>query len=140
MYVMLSLMMSMSSSSCRVSNRFLNSSRNSIFFGPIYLVSILGDFLVITVFLSTSMSSLMLLIAILKSIPMLTWLMTVTSLTICDLFLGCSQFRSSLHRLGSYSTISSLLSSEPLFRTFFIFPFYHGIASFESQSEPKPFP
>ena len=86
MYVMFSLMMSMSSSSCRVSNRFLNSSRNSIFFGPVYFVSVLGNFLVITVFFSISTSSLMLLITILKSIPMLTWLTTVTSLTICDLF------------------------------------------------------
>ena len=42
MSVMVSLMVSMSSSSCSVSNRFLNSSWNSIFFDPIRVASILG--------------------------------------------------------------------------------------------------
>ena len=41
------LMVSMSSISCSVSNRFLNSSWNSIFFYPICVVSILGGILVI---------------------------------------------------------------------------------------------
>ena len=39
MSVMVSLMVSMSSSSCNVSNRFLNSSWNSMFFDPICLAS-----------------------------------------------------------------------------------------------------
>ena len=81
MSVMVSLMVSMSSSSCSVSNRFLNSSWNSIFFDPICAVSTLGGLLVITFFLSTSTSNLMLLITILWSLSMLTWLMTVTSVT-----------------------------------------------------------
>ena len=47
MYVMISLMVSTSCSSCSVSNRFLNSSWNSIFFDPIHVASSLGDLLVI---------------------------------------------------------------------------------------------
>ena len=77
--MMVSVMVSMSSSSCSVSNRFLNSSWNSIFFDPICAVSTLGGLLVIIFFMSTSTSSLMLLITIMFSLPMLSWLMTVTS-------------------------------------------------------------
>ena len=40
--MMVSLMVSMSSSPCSVSNRFLNSSWNSIFFDPIRVVHTLG--------------------------------------------------------------------------------------------------
>ena len=60
---------SMSSSSSSVLNRILNSSKNSIFFDPICLVSALGCLLVINYFLSTSTSSLMLLITSLWSLP-----------------------------------------------------------------------
>ena len=60
---------------CSVSNRFLNSSRISIFFDPIRMASILGGHIVINFFLSASTSSLMLLIAILWSVQML---MTLT--------------------------------------------------------------
>ena len=42
MSVMVSLIESMSSGSCSVSNRFLNSSWNSIFFDPIRVTSTLG--------------------------------------------------------------------------------------------------
>ena len=84
--VMVSLMVSMSSSSCSVSNRFLNSTWNSIFFDPIRVASTLGGLLVITVFVSTCTSSLTLLSPSLWSLPMLTWLMTVTSVTMSGLF------------------------------------------------------
>ena len=46
MSVMVLLMVLMSSSSCSVSNRFLNSSWNSIFFDPIRVASSLGGVLV----------------------------------------------------------------------------------------------
>ena len=78
-YVMVSLLVSMSCSSCRVSNRFLNSSCNAIFFYSIRMASTLGGILVINFFRSISTFSLMLLITSLWSLPMLTWLMTVTS-------------------------------------------------------------
>ena len=74
MPVMVSLMVSMSFSFCSVSNRFITSSWNSIFFDPVCVVSTLGGLLVITVFLSTCMSSWMLLIAILWSLPIQCWL------------------------------------------------------------------
>ena len=88
MSTMLSLMVSMSSSSCSVSNRFINSSWNSIFFDYIRVAHTLEGLLVIIVFLfiSFSTSSLMLLITSLWSLPMLTWLMTVTSVTLSGLF------------------------------------------------------
>ena len=70
MYVMFSLMVSMSSSSCSVSNRFLNSSWISIFFHPICVVSTLGGLYVLMVFLSTSTSNWELLVASLWSLPM----------------------------------------------------------------------
>ena len=47
MSVMVSIMVSMSSSSCSVSNRFLNSSWTSIFFGPIRVAFTLGNLWVI---------------------------------------------------------------------------------------------
>ena len=59
MSVMVSLMVSMSSSACSVQNRLLNSSWNSIFFGPIRVASTLGRLFVIMFTLSTSTSSLM---------------------------------------------------------------------------------
>ncbi len=68
-----------------VSTRCLNSSWNSVFFDPIRVASTLGSFLVIISFLSTSTSSLMLLITSLWSLPMLTWLTTVTSVTMSSL-------------------------------------------------------
>ena len=68
--VMVSLMVSMSSSSCSVSNRFLNSSWKLIFFDPIRVASNLGGLLVINSFLSTSTSSLMMRITSLWSLPM----------------------------------------------------------------------
>ena len=49
MSVMVSLLVSMSSSSCSVSNRFLNSSWNAIFFDPVCVASTLGGPLVINV-------------------------------------------------------------------------------------------
>ena len=55
MYVMVSLMVSLSS--CSVSNRFLNSSWNSISFHPMCAASTLGGLLVIKLFLSTYMPS-----------------------------------------------------------------------------------
>ena len=82
----MSVMVSMSSSSCRVSNRFLNSSWNSIFFDPIRVASILGGLLVFSCFFSTSTSSLMVLITSLWALPMFTWLMTVTYVTMSVLF------------------------------------------------------
>ena len=85
--VMASLMVSMSSSSCSVSNRFIGSSWNSIFFDPICATSTLGGLLVINFSLSTSMPNLTLLIAVLWSLAMLTWLMTVTSVTMPGLFI-----------------------------------------------------
>ena len=48
MSVMVSPMVSMLSSSCGVSNWFLNSSWNSIFFDPIHVASTLGGLLVIS--------------------------------------------------------------------------------------------
>ena len=84
MSVMVSLMVSTSCSSCSVSNRFLNSSWNSIF-DPICAGSTLGGLLVIHISLSPSTSNLMLLIAILYSLPMLIWLMTVTFVTMSGL-------------------------------------------------------
>ena len=62
MSVMILLMVSISSSSSSVSNRFLNSSWNSNFFNPIRVVSTLCSLLIINVFISTSTSSLMFLI------------------------------------------------------------------------------
>ena len=82
--MLISLMLS--SSSCSVSNRFLNSSWNSIFFDPVCAASTLGGLLVINDFLSNSTSNLMLLITRLWSLPMLTWLVTVTSVTMSGLF------------------------------------------------------
>ena len=81
MYVMVSMMVSMSSSSC-VSNRFLNSSWNSIFFLHICVLPTRGVLLVISFFLSTPTSNLMLFKVILWSLPMLTWLMTFTSMVV----------------------------------------------------------
>ena len=83
---MVSLNVSMSSSSCRVSNRFLNSSWNSIFFDHIRVAYTLGGLLVIHFVLSITTSSSMLLITSLWSLSMLTWLMTVTSVTMSGLF------------------------------------------------------
>ena len=62
MSVMVSLILSISCSSCGDSNRFLNSSWNSILFDPIRVASTLGGLLVNNSFLSTSSSSLVLLI------------------------------------------------------------------------------
>ena len=81
MSVIVSLRESMSSSFCSVSNRFLNSSWNSNFVDPICVASTLGGILVIICYFLTSMSSLMLLITILWSLPVLIWLVTVTSVT-----------------------------------------------------------
>ena len=83
---MVSLMVSLSSSSCSVSNRLLNSSWKSIFFNPIRVASTLGGLVFVNVFLSTSTSILMLLISSLWSLPMLTWLLTVTYVTMSGLF------------------------------------------------------
>ena len=78
MSVVVSLMVSMSSSSCSVSNRFLNSNSNLIFFDPIRVASTLGH----QCFLSTSTSNLMLLITSLLSLPMLTGL--IDDCYVCD--------------------------------------------------------
>ena len=83
--VMVSLMGSMLSSSCSVSNQVLNSSWNSICFVPIRVASTRGGLLVIN-FFSTSTSNLMLFITSLWSLPMLTWLVTVTYVTMSGLF------------------------------------------------------
>ena len=84
--MMVSLLVSMSSSSCSVSNRFLISSWNSIAFDYISVAYTLGGLLVIDVFLSTSTSNLMLLITSLRSLPMLTSLVIVMSVTMSGLF------------------------------------------------------
>ena len=86
MSVMVSLMVSMSSSSCSVSNRFLSSSWNSIFFDPILVASTLCVCLVTNVFMSTSMSSLVLLITGLWLLPMLALLINVISVTMSGLY------------------------------------------------------
>ena len=86
MCVMVSLMVSLSSNSCSDTNRFLNLSWNSIFFDPICVASTLGALLIISFFISTSTSCLMLLIAIVWSLPMLTWLMPVTPVMMSGLF------------------------------------------------------
>ena len=83
--MMVSRMVSMSSTFCSISNRFLNSSWNYIFFEPICVASTLRSFFVINGFISTSTSSLMLLITILLSLPMLTWFMIATSVTMSGL-------------------------------------------------------
>ena len=80
--MIVSLNVSMSSSSYSVSNRALSSSWNSIFFVPIRVVSSLGHHC----FLSTSTSIFMLLITSVWSLPMFTWLITVTSVTMSGLF------------------------------------------------------
>ena len=86
MSVTVSLMVSMSSSSYSVSNWFLNSSWNSIF-DPICVACTLGGLLVIHFFsISSSTSNLILLINSLWSLPLLTWLLTVTSVTTSGLF------------------------------------------------------
>ena len=84
--MMVSLMVSISSSSSSVSNRFLNSNWNSIFVYPICVASTLGGLLVIIVFVSTSTSNLMLLITSPWSLPVLTWLMTAASVAMSGLF------------------------------------------------------
>ena len=86
MSVIVSLMVSMSCSSCSVSNRFRNSSWNSIFVDTICAASTLGGLLVINGFLFTSTSSLKLDIIIMWSHTMLTWLMTITHVTKSGLF------------------------------------------------------
>ena len=86
MSVMVSLIVSMSSSFFNVWNRFFNSNWHSIFFDLISVASTLRGLVVIIVFLSTSTSSLTLLISIMWSLPTLTWLMTVTSVTMSGLF------------------------------------------------------
>ena len=83
---------------------------------------------------------MILLIAILWSLPKLTWLMTVMSVTILACFLGCSQFRSSLHRLGFSTSISSLLILKHGIHDFVLSsccPFYLGVASFVFKFEPN---
>ena len=84
--MMLSLLVSMSFTSFCFSNRFLNSSWNSLFFDPICAASTLGGLLIMSVFLSTSTPSLMWLIINMWSLPTVTWLMTVTSVTMYGLF------------------------------------------------------
>ena len=80
MYMMVSRMVSMSSSSsCVLNHRFLNLSWNLIFFDPIRVASTLSSLLVINSFLTISTFNMMLLITILWSLPMLIWLMTVMS-------------------------------------------------------------
>ena len=78
MFVMLAFVVS--SSSYNVSNRFFNSRWNSIFFDPIWWPH--GRHL----FLSTSTSNLMLLTTFLLLLPMLTLLISVTSVTTSGLF------------------------------------------------------
>ena len=73
---------SMSSSYCSVPNRLLNSSWNSTFFDHIRVASTLFGLLVISFFLSTSTSSLMLLVASLWSFP--TNVDLVDDCNVCD--------------------------------------------------------
>ena len=80
MHVMVSLTVSMLYSISSVSNQFLNPSWNTIFFDRICLASTLRRSSVF--FLSTCTSNLKLLISILWSLPMLTWLMTVSYVAI----------------------------------------------------------
>ena len=89
MYVVYLLTVSMSSnSSCSVSTRFCSSTSWLIFSDPTVLVSTLDRLLVVhRIFLSTSTSTLMLLITILWTLLILTWLMTVTSVTRPSLFI-----------------------------------------------------
>ena len=130
MSVMVSLMVSTSSSSWSISNRFLNSSWNSIFFDPICVAPTPCDILVINVFLSTSTSSLILLVTSLWSLPMLTWLSDdcYTSLTMSGLFVRTESIPVFVTPFGLFHghlPISSLLSSGiwySWFCTFLIFP------------------
>ena len=85
MSMMVSLIVSMFSNSYCASSRFINSSWNSNLFDAISVASTVGD-LVINCFVSTFTSSSMLLIAIQWSLPVLTVLMTVTSVTMSGLF------------------------------------------------------
>ena len=107
---MASLVGSMSSSSCALESV----SQFELEFNIIWSYSCgfyPHSLLVINVFLSTSTSTLMLVITSLWLLPMLSWLMTVRSVTMSALFVRMYQFRSSLHRLGFSTSISSLLSS-----------------------------
>ena len=84
MSLMVTLVASTLSDSYSVSNRFIDSSWNSIFFDPICAASTLGHQL----FSFPSLRSIcILLITILWSLPMLTWLMTVTSVTMSGAFI-----------------------------------------------------
>ena len=98
--VMISLMMS---TYCSVSNRFRNS---SVMWNVIFDTTCAVASWPSVVFPSTSKSGLILLITILWSLSMLTWLMIVTSVTMSGLFV---RMLSSLHRLGFSTSISSLL-------------------------------
>ena len=67
-----------------VLNRFLTSSWNSIFCDPVCVASTLGDLLIINLF-PFHLYVQFLFIAIMWSLPMLTWLMTITSVTMSGL-------------------------------------------------------
>ena len=141
MYVIVSLMVSMSSSYCSVSNTFLNSSWNSIFFDPIRVASTLGGLMVINVFLSTSTSRLMLLIAIQSQCWLSWWLLRMWRCLAC--LLGCNQLRP----LGFSMSISSLIPSGKWyswFCTFLLLPILPMCRLFRFSSRtqicPLPFP
>ena len=111
--VVVSLMVSMSSSSCNLSNRFLNSSWNLIFFDPIYVSSTPGGFLGIKCF----PFHLYIQFYVAHSYYVVTFNVDlIDDSYVCDdrlaCLLGYSQFRFSLHRLGFSMSIFSLLSSE----------------------------
>ena len=63
------------------------------------------------------------------------WLLRLWRCLAC--LLGYSQCRSSLHRLGFSTSISSLLSRGTDFVLTWCCPFYQGVSSFFSQSELK---
>ena len=113
MYVMVSLMVSMSSGSCSVSNRFFNSSWNSIFFlYPICVGSALGGLLVVDVFpfhLDAQFDVARNHAVVTSSVVLVHDYLPVT-MSAC--LLGCSQFQPSPHRLGFSISNSSLLSYE----------------------------
>ena len=105
---MVSLKVSMSPSFCSVSSRFHNSGWNATFFDPIHVTFNVGGLLVINFVLSTSISILMLLITSLWSLPMLTWLMTVTSVMMSGLFVRMQSISVFITPFGLFHVIHFL--------------------------------
>ena len=127
-------MVSMSSTSCSVSNGFLSLNWNSISFDPIHVASTLGGLVVILFFFSTTTSSLMLLITSLWSLPVLTWLMNFTSVTISVLFLSIN----SISVFGTpFGLFLLILQRDVVFMILSFLGVTHSTKVFVSQFEPK---